>query len=106
MSLPYRKWSSLLRSMGFAIEWNSVAGGCRCTQFIKEIDGRRQVQVQIWATGNNRASHSFHGCSDTKPTDFTDVAEMIHAINHEATRTDGRYRPVGSCAKDGKVDGR
>ncbi len=102
MSLPYRKWSYLLRGLGFSIEWNSVAGGCRCTQFIKQMDNRRQVQVQIWATGSHRASHSFHGCSDTKPTDFQDVAGMIHAINHEAKRTDGKYSPVGSCVADSK----
>lgn len=100
MNVPYRKWSYLLRGLGFTMDWNSVAGGCRVTEFIKQFDERRKVAVQIWATGSHRASHSFHGCSDTKPTDFTTIEGMLAAIKHESIRKDGKYSVAGSCVAD------
>lgn len=87
----YSKFSRALRGLGFEKAWDTKAGGERTTQFEKQIDDRRRVEVQLWGSGQHRATHSFKGCSDTRPTDFTTINGMIVAIKTESTRMDGKF---------------
>ena len=84
-----RPYSIALKREGFAKDWDSRAGGCRCVQFVHHADDRK-VEVQLWEDGGHRASHFLRGRMSTLPTDFATVGEMLNAIKHEMTRNDHR----------------
>jgi hypothetical protein len=57
----------------------------------KQISEHRLVEVELWRDGRHRAIHSWDGCSDTVPTEFETMEEMIRAIEKESTRTDSKW---------------
>jgi hypothetical protein len=95
-----REIFAALRALGFERSYVSRAGGAKLVVYDKDIDGRRTVDVQLWGDGMMRASSSFKGCSDTAPTEFTDLPSLRTAIEHESTRMDGKYSQPGSLAAE------
>lgn len=87
--MTLRPFTTVLRKQGFEFHFRDRSGGNSCTQFTKR-QGDRQLRVQLWGDGKHRVSHGIygkHGLRETTlPTDFSTVAEMIAAIEHEWTR--------------------
>lgn len=44
-----------LLKLGFKKDYASRAGGQSCKIYIKDVDQRRRVQVQLWGNGGHRA---------------------------------------------------
>lgn len=93
-----------LRSEGWTLRYDSVAGGCRTVEFYKFF-GQREVQVQLWASGRHRATHMLYsdrakrrGRMSTSPTTFMDVPAMWEAVRHERQRTDHPPEYVGDSS--------
>lgn len=89
-----RPFIMALRTLGFARDFDTKAGGGRIVQF-KRAFGQRDVEVQLFDDGRHRASHMvfsdpkrYRGLMDTLPTEFSDGAGLLDAIICEATRTD------------------
>ncbi len=91
-----REMYAALRKLGFERDYVDKSGGDTLIVYSKDVDERRTIDVQLWASGMMRASSSFKGCSDTAPTEFTDIVTMQAAVAHESTRMDGKYSLPGS----------
>lgn len=90
-----------LRALGFKRTYDGSFGGVPLVSYQKRVDDRRTVKVQLWGgDGPLRASSEFHGCSDTVPTEFTDIAGMHKAVEHESTRMDSKYAKPGSLPSE------
>ena len=88
----YAKFSPLLRREGFRKTYASTAGGVGMREWKRDEPDGRTLVVQLWGDGRHRISHEWLGCSSTRPTDFTDEANIFDAIERERTRTDSKYR--------------
>lgn len=88
----FAMFALLLRQAGFRKTWDTRSGGQRMTEWKREHQDGRTLEVQIWADGLHRVSHSWVGCSDTVPTSFKTAGEMYLAIKVEMLRCDGKYR--------------
>lgn len=84
-----RYWR-LLSSMGFRHTRRRHGSVNTLDVYEREFAGRH-VTVQLWSDGDHRVSHAINGCSDTLPTQFKNVGQMLRAVLHELTRTDSKY---------------
>lgn len=89
--------------LGFKKDFTSKSGGTTLKVYTKSINRRRTVTLQFWGSGMNRASSEFLGCSDTAPTEFTDLDGLHDAVAHESVRLDSKYAQPGSTATEKAV---
>lgn len=83
-----------LRQAGWALRYDTAAGGGRTVEFHKFF-GRRDIRVQLNNTGPHTASHMRYfdtartrGIENTSPTPFETGPGMWIAVEHERTRKD------------------
>jgi hypothetical protein len=98
-----RPFTDALRRHGrWQRDYDSRCGGGRTVQFSHLVDEHRCVEVQLFDDGRHRATHAYRCHMTTLPTEFSDVAGMLRAIEIESTRTDNNS--FGCALATGKAE--
>ena len=93
----------------WVFDFDSRAGGVRVVQIRYVVSGERNLHIQPWDDGNHRVSMEYRGRQATLPTSFTDVEDMLKAIQFERMRDPApsfersrdRYSTRDAAAKSG-----